>query len=122
MATMLDTRGAHTGKAKCWTKRMSTHIAYALLVYTLLMIFFVSTAIKSHGMSLLPYFSLVLLVAVIIPACRLFERRWTDMEIGHEGDTALAPRFRREAAYLWGLAIGLPLGLAVLFRVIALFA
>jgi len=122
MATMFDTSATHTGTAKCWTKRMSTHIAYALLVYTLMMIFFVSTAIKSHGMSLLPYFSLVLLVAVIIPACRLFERRWTDLEFGHEGDAALAPRFRREAALLWGVAVGLPLGLAVLLRMVALLA
>ena len=59
-----------------WRKRMSDHIAYGLLVYTGLQIFVTMGALKTGGESILPYFALVILVAAVIPVCRLFERRW----------------------------------------------
>ena len=92
-----------------WRKTMSDNVAYALLVYTALQIFMTITAMKkiADGSSL-PYFSLIILVAAIIPACRKFERRWDSIGDEHAADPALRGYFRRDLAFLWLLAIGLP--------------
>lgn len=91
-----------------WRKRMSDHVAYALLVYTGLQIFVTLQSIKGDGHSMLPYFALIILVAAIIPACRLFERRWDGIGDEAAADPDLAGRFRRDIAFLWAGAIGLP--------------
>lgn len=99
-----------------WRKRMSDHVAYALLVYTGVQIGVTMALVKgSHG-SILPYFALVALVAAIIPACRLFEGRWTDLPDEAATDPALAPAFTRECVALWVAALGLPFVLAGLFN------
>ena len=92
-----------------WRKTMSDNVAYALLVYTALQIFMTITAMKklTHG-SALPYISLIVLVAAIIPACRRFERRWDTLSDVQAADPLLRTRFRRDQAFLWLLAIGLP--------------
>jgi hypothetical protein len=87
-------------------KRMSTHIAYALVVYTLLLIFEVSPQMESNGMSILPYFLLVLLVGVMIVPCRNLERRWKAIDAS--GNTDVGGLFRRDAILLWFGAIGFP--------------
>src|SRR5688500_2040478 len=85
MARALWESGQHTERALArsqgCSRRMSDHIAYALLVYTGLNILLTVGAIKGalEG-SILPYFSLVLLVAAIIPACRSLERRWEQLD------------------------------------------
>jgi hypothetical protein len=99
-------RGAH--KPVEWTKRMSDHIAAALLVYTALHIIVTMQAIQGEGGSILPYFGLVLLVGAIIPGCRLFEKRWERLAVSGESDERLRPLFVRDAVYLWVAAIGLP--------------
>lgn len=104
-----------------WRRRMSDHIAYALLVYTALQIFITMGALKSEGGSVLPYLALVVLVAAIIPACRRFERRWNRLTEEQAHDPALASYYRRDRNALWLLAIGLPFGLTALFKGIALF-
>jgi hypothetical protein len=91
-----------------WTKRMSDHIAAALLVYTALHIVVTMQAVKGEGGSILPYFGLVVLVAAIIPACRLFERRWERLAASGAPDSELRPLFNRDRLYLWAAAIGLP--------------
>ena len=53
-------------KAVDWNKRMSDHIAAALLIYTGLHILVTMQAIKGEGGSILPYFGLVLLVLSLI--------------------------------------------------------
>jgi hypothetical protein len=95
-------------KPIAWTKRMSDHIAAALLVYTALHIIVTMQAIKGEGGSILPYFGLVLLVGAIIPGCRLFEKRWERLASSGEPDERLRPLFVRDALYLWIAAIGLP--------------
>ena len=92
-----------------WRKAMSDNVAYALLVYTGLQIFMTVSAMKkiAEGSSL-PYLSLIILVAAIIPACRRFERRWDSIGDEHAADPALRGYFRRDQAFLWLLAIGLP--------------
>ena len=56
-----------------WRKRMSNHVAYALLTYTVLQIFVTMLALNTSNGSILPYFALIALVAAIIPGCRMFE-------------------------------------------------
>ena len=101
---------AHTDAARRldWRKRMSDHVAYALLVYTALQIFVTMEALKTGHGSVLPYFALIVLVAAIIPACRLVERKWEGLSAEQASDPLLAAPFRRDAVWLWASAIGLP--------------
>ena len=103
-----------------WRRAMSDHVAYALLVYTGLQIFMTVKALAEGFSSILPYAALVILVAAIIPACRWFERRWTDLSEEDATSPALASAFRRDTIALWILAIGLPFLLTGL--VMAIFA
>jgi hypothetical protein len=95
-------------KAVDWKRRMSDHVAYALLVYTGLQIFVTMGALRSEHGSILPYFGLVLLVVAIIPGCRLFERRWERLGATDAPREELSPLFTRDVAALWIAAIGLP--------------
>jgi hypothetical protein len=87
-------------------KRMSTHIAYALVVYTLLLIFEVSPQMESKGMAIWPYFVLVALVGLAIIPCRNLERRWQAIEANGAGDNEAL--FKRDAIGLWLGAVGIP--------------
>lgn len=110
-----------SGNTLDWRRRMSDHIAYALLVYTALQIFVTVGALKAHGGSLLPYLALIILVVAIIPACRRFERRWNRLSNEQAHDPALAPAYRRDRLALWLLAIGLPFVLTAVFKGLAAF-
>lgn len=103
-----------------WRRKMSDHIAYALLVYTALQIFVTIGALKAGGGSLLPYLALIILVVAIIPACRRFESRWNRLTDEQAHDPSLAPYYRRDRLMLWALAIGLPFALTGLFKLLAL--
>lgn len=92
-----------------YRKRISDHVAYGLLVYTGLHIFVTVGALKSGHGSVLPYLSLVLLLAAIIPACRWFEKRWEHLSDAQASDPALRPAFTRDTIAIWAGAIGLPL-------------
>ena len=105
-----------------WRRRMSDHIAYALLVYTGLQIFVTMGALKGNGASLLPYMALIILVAAIIPACRRFERRWNRLSDAQAADPAFAPQYRRDRRALWFIAIGLPFALTGMLKGLALLA
>jgi hypothetical protein len=95
-----------------WRKAISDNVAYALLIYTALQIFLTMDAIKTLAQgSILPYLSLIVLVAAIIPACRKLEKRWEDLDDAHATDPALRPLYRRDQVLLWLLAIGLPFAL-----------
>ena len=113
-------KSAADQKAIDWRRKMSDHIAYALLTYTALQIFVTIGALKTKGTSLLPYLALVILVGAIIPACRRFERRWTSPTAVQAMDPELEHRFHRDRLALWLLAIGLPFALTALFKGLAL--
>lgn len=98
--------GARVRETSSFGKRMSTHIAYALVVYTLLLIFEVSPQMESGGMSIMPYFLLVALVGLAILPCRRLEKRW--QTIDRSGETSVGGKFRRDAILLWLGAIGGP--------------
>ncbi len=104
-----------------WRRRMSDHIAYALLVYTALQIFVTMGALRSEGASLLPYLALLVLVGAIIPACRRFERRWNQLSDVQAANPKFATFYRRDRLMLWLLAIGLPFAITGMFRLLALF-
>lgn len=106
-----------------WSRKMSDHIAYALLVYTGLNIVLTVGAIKGalEG-SVLPYFSLVVLVAMIIPGCRWLEKRWEQFDLSGGDADDLTGDFRRDRALVWIAAIGLPFVITGLFKAVtALF-
>lgn len=111
-----DALQAPPAKGLDWRKRMSDHIAYGLLVYTGLQIFVTMGVLKTGGESILPYFALVVLVAAIIPGCRLFERRWEGLSDGEAANPELADRFHRDRNLVWLAAIGLPFLLTGLFK------
>ena len=119
MAKAIDRSRDTQARKLDWRKRMSDNIAYALLVYTGLQIFVTVHALKSGSASLLPYLALIVLVAAIIPACRLFERRWMEISDAAAADPALRSAYRRDQAYLWTLAIGLPFALTGLFKLVS---
>jgi hypothetical protein len=104
-----------------WRKAMSDHVAYGLLVYTALQIFVTVKALAEGSSTALPYLALIVLVAGIIPVCRWFEKRWADLGDEQATDPAMAPAFRRDVMTLWALAIGLPFGLTLIFRMILSF-
>lgn len=98
-----------------WRRRMSDHVAYALLVYTALQIFVTMNVLKTGEGSALPYFALVVLVAGIIPGCRLFEKRWDGLSDSEAANPELADRFKRDRLIIWLSAFFLPLALTALF-------
>jgi len=101
-----------------WDKKMSNNCAFALLTYTLLQIFFVMGAIETRGMSIAPYFGLVVLVAIIIPFCRKYEQRWQKMADRGLTEQSLAAKFRKDQIILWTLALILPFVFVALFKAV----
>lgn len=101
-----------------WRKKISDHVAYGLLIYTGLQIWVTMGALKTESGSILPYFSLILLVAAIIPACRAIERRWTRLGDIEAMNPELAPAFRRDRALIWIGAIGLPFLVTGLYKLV----
>lgn len=108
---------AHSREHKSYAKRISDHVAIGLVVYTLALIFVTSPAMHSEGTSILPYFALVLFVAMVIPTCRNMERRWQHLESGELSDASLETRFTADRIKIWIGALGIPVALAVLFTV-----
>jgi hypothetical protein len=109
------------GRKLDWRKKMSDNVAYALLVYTGLQIFVTMGQLKNGSGSILPYFALIVLVAAIIPGCRMFERRWDGLSDLDAANPELKDRFRRDQIILWLCAILLPIGLTLLYLGVAAF-
>ena len=101
-----------------WRKAMSDHVAYGLLAYTALQIFVTVKALSEGSSSALPYLALIVLVAGIIPVCRWYEKRWAVLSDAEATDPALAGEFRRDITALWLMAIGLPFGLTLIFKML----
>lgn len=104
-----------------WRHKISDHVAFGLLVYTGINIVVTMGAVKgsSHG-SILPYFSLVVLVAAIIPGCRAFEKRWERLAASEVPDSELAGLYSRDRLLIWAGAIGLPFVVTGLIKATAL--
>jgi hypothetical protein len=102
---------AYSRPSRGFAKKISDHIAMALVVYTLLLIFGVTPSL-AHGMRIWPYFLLVVLVAGVIPFFRRLDHRWTALDASELSDSGLATRFAIDRLKLWLVAIGVPLLLA----------
>jgi hypothetical protein len=103
------------GRKLDWRRRMSDNVAYALLLYTGLQIFVTMGQLNNASGSILPYFALILLVAAIIPGCRMFEKRWSGLSDSEAANPELRDRFRRDLVLLWLSAISLPLAITGAF-------
>ena len=110
------------GKRLDWRRKISDHVAYALLGYTALQIVVTMGALENDGESILPYFALVLLVAAIIPGARMFEQRWEKLTDDEAADPALAPEFKRDRLKIWAVAIALPFIVTGVIKGVELFA
>ena len=106
---------------KDWRRRISDHLAYALLVYTALQIFVTMKQLKEMTSTTLPYLALIVLVAMIIPAARMLEKHWSELTDAEAFDPAQASRFKRDRIIIWVFAIGMPFVLAGIARLIAAF-
>lgn len=104
---------------KSYSKRMSDHVAFALVAYTLALIFLVTPRMESDGTSIFPYFLLVILVAAVISPCRNLERRWQALQATDNGDGSLDGRYKADRAKLWLAAIALPVVFALICHMIA---
>jgi predicted ABC-type exoprotein transport system permease subunit len=114
---MAKAKEAHLRAYKSYSKRMSDHVAFALVIYTLALIFLVTPTIESGGTSIFPYFVLVLFVAAVIPLCRNLERRWQALDANAYSGDGLESRYFADRLKLWVAAVGIPSALAVLFTV-----
>lgn len=104
-----DAAGSHRARGLDWRRKISDHVAYALLVYTGLQIWVTMGALKTAAAgTLLPYFALIVLVAAIVPGCRLIERRWEHLSDSEAANPEFASAFRRDRLLIWIGAIGLP--------------
>jgi hypothetical protein len=102
---------------KSYSKRMSDHVAFALVVYTLMLIFLVTPTIESGGTSIFPYFVLVLFVGAVIPLCRNMERRWQALDAATYNGDGLQSQYTADRLKLWTAALAIPAFLAVVFTV-----
>ena len=118
MAKASQATSAKAAKPIDWRRSISDHVAYALLVYTTLQLFFTVHALNEGASGLTPYLALIVLVAGIIPVWRWFEARWSDLDDAEAANPAHAITFRRDVMAIWALAIGLPFGLTLLFKAI----
>lgn len=123
-ASRTASRGASDGGVssklkKTYTKRISDNIAYALIVYTMMLIFLVAGAIKTSGISILPYILLMLFVAFVIPMARKLEKKWEMLEQSELSDSSLNRRFNIDRTKLWIGAFALPLFLMGICTVIS---
>lgn len=99
-----------------WEKRISNHVAYALLMYTGLQIFVVMQAIRGDGASILPYMGLVALVGIVIPLCRRVEKRWQRLARSGASEAERGRAYRGDRLGIWLFAIGFPFGFVALLK------
>jgi hypothetical protein len=93
---------------KTYAKRMSDNIAFAMVAYTLMLIFMVTPKLESTGTSIFPYFILVMLVGCAIPYGHKLERRWDMLSSSELSQSGLNTRFAIDRIILWLAAIGVP--------------
>jgi len=99
-----------------WQRKISNHIAYALLAYTGLQIFVVMGEIGGGGMSMLPYLGLIVLIGLVIPVCRQLEKIWEKRIASGISQGALLRQYNIDRIIIWVAAIGFPFLLVAFFR------
>lgn len=99
MASTFDT--ARTTRRN-FAKRMSSHLASALICFCLLQIFIVA----KMGGSLILHLGIIFAIGGFAIAARALERRWQMLDRSGLSDPGLVLRFRRDLIQLWMVAIG----------------
>lgn len=99
MATLFDIDAPR--RRRTHAKRMSTHLAVALLAITLLHI----GVIARSGGSAALHLAAIFVIGGFAVGARRLERRWILLDAGGQPRRALAPRFRRDLLCLWGLGL-----------------
>lgn len=113
MATAMGDRGQ--GRRTGYAKRISTHLAAALVIFCLLQIFIVA----KMGGSLALHLGIIVAIGGYAVAARGLERRWRLLEQGGLSEGGLALRFRRDLLQLWGASLVgalLWIPVAIIFR------
>ena len=100
LATTLKDGGIHDGRTG-HAKRMSTHLAAALVVFCLLQIVIVA----KMGGSLLLHLGIIVAIGGFAVAARGLERRWEMLDQSGLPAQGLAVRFRRDLLQLWSASI-----------------
>lgn len=98
-----------------YAKRISTHLAAALVTFCLLQIFIVA----KMGGSLVLHLGIIVAIGGFAVAARGLERRWQMLERSDLSHSGLALRFRRDLLQLWvaslvGAMLWIPV--AIIFR------
>ena len=102
-----------------WQRRISRHIAFGVIAYTVIQIALMLSVMRSHAMSMLPYVALIVLVAGVIPLARQFEKRWQWFAAAALSDAEIAREYRRSRIIIWASAIGGPFLLTAVFSAVA---
>lgn len=93
--------GATHGDRSGLARRMSTHLAAALVVFCVLQIFIVA----KMGGSLLLHLGIIIAIGGFAVAARGLERRWDMLDRSGLSAHGLALRFRRDLLQLWSASI-----------------
>lgn len=103
MASRFPVR-SFTRNAPAYDKRISTHVAAALVIFALLQIVIV---VKMGG-SLLLHFGIFVAIGCFAVAARTLEHRWARLSHGGLPADGLATRFRMDLLQLWGASLAAP--------------
>lgn len=114
MATLLK-NGSAQASSNGYAKRMSTHLASALVIFCLLQIGIVART----GGSLILHLGIIIAIGGFAMAARGLERRWEMLDGSGLSGHGLDLRFRRDVVQLWIASIGsalLWIPVAIIFR------
>lgn len=98
-----------------YARRMSSHLAAALVVFCLLQIFIVARM----GGSLILHLGIIVAIGAFAFAARGLEQRWDHLGQSSLSSNDLALRFRRDLLQLWSVSIAgglLWIPIAIIFR------
>lgn len=99
-------------------KKLTSHIAYALILYTIVLIGLISGLHIGEG-SILPYLGLVVAVFAIIPVFRGMQKRWEKLTNAGLPEAGLEARIRMDLMKLWLIALIIPCAWAGAFALLS---
>jgi hypothetical protein len=114
VATLFKNASAQSHGGR-YAKRMSSHLATALVAFCLLQIGIVARM----GGSLVLHLALIVAIGGFAMAARGFERRWEMLDESGLSSAGLDLRFRRDVAQVWFTSIAsslLWIPVAIIFR------
>lgn len=104
MASMFPTRSvAHDGTVD-YAKKMSSHVAAALVFFAVLQI----AVVAKSGGSLLMHFGIFLAIGGFSIAARGLEQRWSHLGQQDAGTDLLKAQFHADLLPLWGASLVAP--------------